>query len=204
MDIDIQSAPVSAVIFIVTIAASLYGLLYNRQFVGRFLLHPWSVVHRGRWYMPITSGFLHADFMHLIFNMMTFYFFAFPLEEIIGSTRFFIVYFGSMVLADVTCIIRNYEDPEYRSLGASGAVSGVIFSVILFAPTAQLGMLFVPVPMPAYVFALLYLAFSYFASKKNYDMTNHEAHFWGAVAGVILTVAMIPESINIFINELGF
>jgi membrane associated rhomboid family serine protease len=141
--------------------------------------------------------------MHLAFNMLTFYFFAFQLEAELGSIKFFVLYIGSMVLADVTSIIKNYNDPEYRSLGASGAISGVLFSYILFKPNAQLGILFFPIPIPASIFALLYLAFCYFASKKQYDMVNHEAHFWGAVAGVILTTAMEPNAINIFFKQLS-
>lgn len=192
----------SLIIFIITIVASIYAMYFNESLYEKWLLSPWKLIHRRKWYTIITSGFIHADMMHLIFNMLTFYFFAFKLEQITGSVNFLIIYFGSMVLADVTTILKHKDNINYRSVGASGAISGVIFSFILFVPYAKIGLLFLPFMVPAPIFGILYLAYCYWAARSSNDMINHEAHFWGALAGVILTVFLYPNVLENFIGNL--
>jgi membrane associated rhomboid family serine protease len=198
-------SPAALIIFCATIGISLYALYGKRQnLIDKFALQPWKVFRQMTWYQTITSGFLHADMMHMMFNMLTFYFFAFQLEKVIGTGSFVVIYFGSMMLADVTSLLKHKDDYAYRSIGASGAISGVLFSFILFFPKAPLGIMFLPIPIPAPIFAVLYLAYCYYAARHADDMINHEAHFWGALAGVVLTVLLKPNVVDYFLNQIKF
>lgn len=197
----LETNPASAIIFLITIGVSLYALFVNQRLYENWIMAPWRVFNENRWHTLITSGFLHADLAHLAFNMMTFYFFAFQLEQTIGTSDFITVYFGSMILADISCLIKNKENPHYRTLGASGAIAGVLFSFILFYPTSKIMMFFIPIGIPAPIFAVLYLVYCYFAAKQSRDFINHDAHFWGAASGFILTVILQPESLEYFISE---
>lgn len=161
------------------------------------------MIRRKEYYRIFSHAFIHADMWHLLFNMFSFYSFAFVLENYLGSTRFFIVYFGSILASVYTCILKNKTNPVYRSLGASGGVSGVIFSFILFQPMAQIGIMFIPVGIPAFAFGFLYLAYSYYSSENQYDNINHEAHFYGAVGGMVITAVFVPEIVPHFIQTIS-
>ncbi|MES2765511.1 MAG: rhomboid family intramembrane serine protease [Bacteroidota bacterium] len=195
------ASPAALAIFVVTIGLSLQSLFVNPVLLDKLMLRPYEVAHEKKWWQVITSGFVHGDMMHLIFNMLTFFFFAFALEQYLGSLRFLIVYFGSMILADVTSVLKNKDNPEYASLGASGAIAGVMFSFILFNPTATLSLLILPIPIPAPIFAILYLAYSYFSGKRQFDNVNHEAHLWGAVAGFFITILLEPGVVQYFLGQ---
>ncbi len=197
---DITQTPAAGIIFFVTIGISLYAMYGNRSLYNKMILSPMKVVHQNQWYLLITSGFIHADLMHLFFNMISFYFFAFQLENKIGTENFLIIYFGALILSDISTVIKNKDNPNYRSLGASGAISAVIYSMIMFAPTQLIYVYFIP--MPAILFAVLFLLYGYWASKKSGDFINHSAHNWGAVVGVVLTIILVPQSLKIFISQL--
>lgn len=199
---ELLTTPAALSIFIITVALSLYTMYRDRDLYYKWVLHPYSIKNGGRYHTILTSGFLHADMPHLIFNMLTFYFFAFSLERVVGSSKFLIIYLGSMILADITTIIKRKDDPNYHSVGASGAIAGVIFSFILFFPTSSMYIMFLPIPIPAPLFGLIYLAYTYYSSKKSYDLINHEAHLWGSLAGIILTILVEPESLRIFIEDI--
>lgn len=191
----------SLLIFFVTIIVSLIGIYSRSSFSERGILHPYSVVHYKKYYMIITSGFLHADMMHLMFNMLTFYFFAFQLETMIGSINFLLLYFASLVISNISTIIKNKDNYSYRSVGASGAISGVLFSYILLNPSARIAIIFFPIGIPAPIFGVLYLAYCWWAAKKSEDFINHEAHFWGALAGIFLTIILVPDAIDLFLRS---
>ena len=197
---DSIASPASILILVITIGASLWAFYRDQTLFRKWILHPYSFVRQRRWFTLITSGLLHGDWMHLIFNMLTFYFFAFTLERFVGSINFIIIYFGSMALSSISTIIKNRDNYEYRSLGASGAVSGAIFSTILFVPTERICLYYV-ICVPAPIFAVLYLLYCIWAAKKSQDFINHEAHFWGALAGVIITIILFPEVIPYFIGQ---
>jgi membrane associated rhomboid family serine protease len=199
---DFSSTPVAIVIFLSTIGISLYAMYKNHGLFHSMILNPYKVYYQKQYQLLITSGFIHADLMHLMFNMFTFYFFGFQLEQAIGSVNFAIIYFVSMILSDVSTVIKKRNDYNYGSLGASGAISGVVFASVMVAPTAKIMVMPIPVPLPAYIYAVLYLVWSYFASKKSMDTINHEAHFWGALVGVILMIILIPGIIPFFINQI--
>jgi membrane associated rhomboid family serine protease len=196
----IETSPASLIILIGTVAISLYTMYANPSLYDKMILHPFSLLRGKRWHTVITSGFIHADLWHLAFNMLSFYFFAFELELIIGTGNFLIIYFGSLILSDIPTIIKHKDNPGYRSLGASGAISGIIYSFILFYPTGTIYIYFIP--MPAFVFAVLFLVYGWYMDKKGMDYINHSAHNWGAASGIILTVILIPESIKIFIQRI--
>jgi membrane associated rhomboid family serine protease len=193
--------PVAWAIFAVTIAISLMAFS-NEKLYDRLILQPYNV-SRGKYiYTLITSGFIHADWMHLIFNMMTFYFFAFQLEAVIGHWQFALLYSVSLVLSDLPSVIKHKNDFWYRSLGASGAISAVVFSAILFNPLAGMGLLFIPVQIPAVLFGLLYLIYCSYASKKGIGNVNHDAHFFGALSGIMITVILIPQVVPFFLHTI--
>ena len=197
------AAPVSAVILIVTIAISWYTLSKNQNMLNEWMLYPYGVIREGKYLQLLSHGFVHGSWLHLFINMYVFYNFAFYLEGwMLGSVDYTIVYFGSMVISGGVSVWRRQDMPDYRSLGASGAISGLLFSFILFNPTAQL-LLFFIVPMPAWLAAVVFVAGSYYLSKNNMmPGLDHEGHLWGAIAGAALTVLLKPEVVGIFISKM--
>lgn len=195
------NTPVASFIFVFTIVTSLYAF-NDPGLYGKFMLHPYSVSRKHKIYTLITSGLIHADWMHLIFNMMTFYFFAFRLEAMIGSIPFGIIYFLGLILSDIPSVIKHKNDMWYNSLGASGAISAVLFSFILFEPLSKIGIFPIPIQIWAWVFGLLYLVYCWQMAKNSRDNINHDAHLFGALAGLIITVILVPGIIPNFISKL--
>jgi len=196
-------APASWIILITTCCISFYTLYMNNSLLTKMMFHPYSFFHENRLYTILTSGFVHADLMHLLFNMLTFYFFAFQLETngIIGTGGFLLIYFGSMIFSDLPTAIKHRNDIGYLSLGASGAISGIVFSSILFNPSSKMYVMLLPIPIPASIFGILYLAYCYYASMHSNDRINHEAHFWGALTGIIITIIIYPGVISDFLRN---
>ena len=137
-------APVASIIFVFTIVTSLYAF-YDNSVYGKFMLHPYSVSKGNSIYTLITSGLIHADWMHLFFNMFTFYAFAFTLERLMGSWQFGLLYFLGLILSDIPTVFKHKDNFHYNSLGASGAVSAVLFSYILFNPMSKIYIMFIPI-----------------------------------------------------------
>ena len=139
----------------------------------------------------LSSGFLHADMMHLIFNMLTLWFFAPVVINHLGSFSFILVYFGSLIFGSLLTMVFHKNDYGYRAVGASGAVTGVLYSAILLQPDMMLGIFFI-IPMPAYLFGILYLLYSIYGIKAKNDNIGHTAHFGGAVGGYLITLVKEP------------
>lgn len=194
------NTPVASIIFLLTIVTSIYAF-NDHTLYGKFMLHPYSVSRRYKLYTLITSGLIHADWMHLIFNMITFYSFAFYLERHIGSLNFGIIYIVSLIASDIPSVIKHKNDMWYNSLGASGAISAVLFSCILFFPFSKMYIMPIPIPIWAIVFGPLYLVYCVYAAKQAGDNINHDAHFFGALSGLILTVLLVPGTIPGFIAQ---
>jgi len=199
----IQVAPVACAIFAFTILTSIWAF-YSDNVYARMILHPFSVYRGQRAYTIVSSGFIHADIMHLLFNMLSFSFFAFALEPVLGHWQFGVLYFVSLVLSDLPTVYKHKNDEWYHSLGASGAVSAVIFSYILYSPVAPLGLMLIPgFQMPAVLFGALYLIYCNYAAKRAADNINHDAHMFGALSGLLITLVLHPHVVNGFVNQIS-
>lgn len=196
-----NAAPVASIIFVFTIITSLYAF-YDQSIYGKFMLHPYSVSKGNQIYTVITSGLIHKDWMHLFFNMFTFFAFAFNLEQMMGSWRFGLLYFLGLILSDIPTIFKYKDNFNYNSLGASGAISAVLFSFILYNPMSRIYIMFIPIGIPAVVFGGLYLIYCAYASKNSRDGINHDAHFFGALTGLIFTIIFVPGILQNFISAL--
>lgn len=204
LNISFAESPISIIIFILTLGISLLGFYKNPNIIRNFVLHPFSMIREKRYHTVITSGFVHGDMMHLLFNMMTFFFFGFALERMIGGLSFAIIYFGSMIVADLPSILKNKDNPDYYALGASGGISGILFALILFRPDMSIYMMFIPIPIPSPIFGLFYLAWCWYAARNANDNIGHDAHLWGSLAGIIITIILYGDKgiINHFLERL--
>src|SRR5579871_6143084 len=163
------------IILVVTIIVSVIGLASPR-ILARSMLRPYLVA-RGTGYSGLlTSGFVHADVMHMLFNLFTFYSFAFRLESVIDSLKFVVLYFGALLVSGLGTVLKHRDEPEYASLGASGAILGVLFASIVYFPRQSLYFLPLPIPIPAPLFAVAYLVFSWYSSRQQRGNINHDAH----------------------------
>ncbi|OAQ40368.1 rhomboid family intramembrane serine protease [Pedobacter psychrophilus] len=197
----LNTSPVSSIIFIFTIVTSVYAF-YNEETYGKFMLHPYSVARGKNVYQLITSGFIHKDWSHLIFNMLSYFFFAFDLERQLGHWQFGLLYFLSLIISDIPSVFKHRNNFNYNSLGASGAVCAVLFSFIMFSPLTTLIIFPIPFPIPSVIYGFLFLIYTSYAGRKSNDGINHDAHFYGALAGVFITIALYPEAIKIFVASI--
>jgi membrane associated rhomboid family serine protease len=188
-------------IIIVLTAVTSFLAFSNQKLYGDLIMYP-PAISRGQYYRLLTSGFIHADYSHLIFNMLTLYFFGKFVEEamgsIIGRYGFLALYLGGIIISDIPSYLKNRNNSHYASLGASGGVSSVVFAFILFAPWAW----FAFPPVPAIVYGIGYLVYCVYMGKKGGDRVNHDAHFWGALYGVVFTIINEPRIGAYFINQL--
>ena len=150
----------------------------------RNLLRPYWLLRRRQYDTLITSGFIHGDFGHLLFNSLTFFFFGPPLEHRIGTARFVALYFIGLVLSSLGTVYKQRNNPDYAALGASGAIMAILFAYIVYYPK-QMIYLYFAIPIPASLFAFGYVAYSWWASKHKRDNINHDAHLDGAFVGLI-------------------
>ena len=198
-DISFATSPVACIIGAITLIVTVIAF-YNEDVFDRLILQPYNVSRGKSVYTLITSGLIHADLMHLLFNGMTFYFFAFQLEPVLGHWQFGLLYVVSLILSDLPSVVKHKNDLWYRSLGASGAISAVVFSAILFNPLGKMGLLFIPIQIPAVLFGILYLIYCSYASKKGQGNINHDAHLFGALSGIMITVILIPQVVPYFFH----
>ncbi|MEM6327471.1 MAG: rhomboid family intramembrane serine protease [Bacteroidota bacterium] len=194
--------PVTVFLLVLNGLIGAYTLFVDPSLVGKWAFRPYVVRQRremGRW---LTAGFVHVGVGHLAFNLITLYFFGPLIEGVLGPVRFLMVYLGSDLAANALTFWRHRGDPNYSAVGASGAISGVLFSFVLFAPF-ELLYVFFAIPMPAIVFAVLYVVLSIYASKQGGGRIAHEAHLGGALGGLVLTIALYPAAVTIFLRQLG-
>ncbi|MEO1450720.1 MAG: rhomboid family intramembrane serine protease, partial [Bacteroidota bacterium] len=167
----------------------------------RFTFNPYRLVRNKEWHQFFTSGLIHADHWHLGFNMLVFYYFAFRLEiDHLGPWLFLVMYVGALIISHIPGLIRHKDDSGYNALGASGAISAVVLSMVIFEPNMKLGLLFIPGELPGWLFALLYMAYSFYAGIRGIGRVGHDAHLWGSLAGIVLTVLMKPAAAADFID----
>lgn len=182
----------ATIIFIVTIATSLIGLFAAPKLIDRSLFRPYWFLRRRQYDTILSSGFVHADLLHLIFNMMTFYFFGFLLESAIGSTQFLLLYFAGLLISHGGTYIKHKRNPEYACLGASGAISAVLFASIVLFPENSLIVFPIPLPIPAPLFGIGYLAYTWYAARNPHGRVNHDAHLSGAITGLVYVAVVAP------------
>lgn len=193
------------VIFLVSVLAFNNGNIFNK-----FLYSPYFVWRNKEWYRILTAGFLHANWTHLLINLFVLWQFGSFLEisyrSVLGqggSMIFLSVLFlGGIVFANIPALFRHRQDPDFRSIGASGGVSAVLFSYILINPWSKLYLYFV-LPLYSLVVGILFLVYSWWASKNKQDNIDHLAHFWGSVYGIGITILVYPESLSIFWEQIS-
>ena len=196
---------ITLAIIVITCIVTLAGFK-NGKVVDELIFWPPAITKKFQYYRFVTCGLIHADYMHLIFNMLTLYFFGTIMEAHyqgeLGLQKWYYLalYIGALIVSNIPTYLKHRNDYNYRSLGASGAVSAVLFAFILLRPWQQIIVLVFPVP--AIVYGGIFLLYSAYMSKKGGDNVNHDAHFYGALFGILFTIAVRPEVINIFMNEL--
>jgi membrane associated rhomboid family serine protease len=183
---------IAAIILVVTLATSLVALYGSPKIIEHSLFRPYWFLRRRQYATIVTSGLVHADLPHLIFNLITFYFFAFQLEKQIGGARFAALYLIGLVVSDAGTYFKHRNDPDYASLGASGAISAVLFASIVYFPWQKLFIIPIPVPIPAPIFAIGYVAYSWYSSRQARGRINHDAHLGGALAGLAFVAITDP------------
>ena len=185
---------VTVLILALIIVASLAGLTFAPSWLDRSLFRPFWLVRKRQYATLLTSGFMHANIAHLLFNAFTLWSFGRALEGAIGSERFVLVYALGLLVSDAGTWLKHRSDPAYASLGASGAILAVLFASVVYFPTQSLYILPLPVPIPAPWFALGYLAYSWYASRHLRNRVNHDAHFGGALTGLAFVAVTDPHA----------
>jgi membrane associated rhomboid family serine protease len=195
----------TVIVIIITCLVSITAF-YKPDELNKLLLWPAMMRERNQYYRFITSGFVHADWLHLGFNMITLYYFGRIVEvyfrELFGPGVFILFYLIAMVVADLQTYFKYRNTYNYRALGASGAVSAVLFASILFNPWAKIYLFFIPIGIPAFIFGILYLAYCMYMSKRGNDGINHTAHLWGAIFGILFTIVLEPRVGAFFMQQL--
>ena len=213
--------PVTLFLLVVTVATSIAGF-YDRNLIAKLVFDPYLIKHKGQWYRFITGAFIHANWLHLIFNMWGLYAFGRMVEagifpelcrsrfgdDMYGKAQllFGIMYFSAIVFSSTYSYFKHKDNHYYSALGASGAVSAIIMPYVLVMPLEKLFFFFIP--MPSALFAVLYLIASWYMAKRGDQTIGHDAHFWGAVYGLVFTIAMNkilggPDLVRHFFAELG-
>ncbi|WP_295188955.1 rhomboid family intramembrane serine protease [Sediminibacterium sp.] len=167
----------------------------NQKVLDDLIFYPPAITNRNQWYRFITSGLIHADIMHLVFNMYSFYLFGDLVEKTFvqifgdsGKVIYIVLYVVSLIVCLLPTYFNNQNNYHYRSLGASGAVSAVIFAGIFLYPTMGMGIFPIPFHIPGFVFGPLYLILSAYLAKKGHGNINHSAHIWGAIFGIVFVI----------------
>jgi membrane associated rhomboid family serine protease len=168
--------------------------------------------HRKKWYQMFSYGLVHANWGHLFFNMLTLYFFGTVVERYFqaafgssdGLALYVILYVSAIAVSTIGDLIKYKDDCHYSAVGASGAVSAVLFASILFEPKMGIYIYLIPIPVPGYIFAPLYLLYCWYMAKRNMDNIGHTAHFWGALYGLAFPLVCRPDIFHHFLSQLGF
>ena len=179
---------ITIIIIAANVLVSLKGF-NDYGFLDKYKFHVGGV-QRGEQIRMLSAGFLHIDMQHLLFNMVTLFFFAGIVIDHLGNGGFILVYLGSLLLGNLLSLYFHKNEYHYSAVGASGAVTGILYSAILLRPEMSLYMFFVPIPIPAYVFGIGYLLYSIYGMKKRIGNIGHDAHFGGAIGGYIITLFM--------------
>jgi membrane associated rhomboid family serine protease len=198
----------TTIIVVVTVLVSIVAF-QNRETLSKLMFNAYLVKHSNQWYRAVTHAFIHSGWMHLLVNMWVLWNFGGMVEDafdlhrgIVGCGAFIGLYLGGILFATLPSYQRHQDNFSYNSLGASGAVAAVLFSAIYFDPIMDLIIMFIPIPIPAVIFGVLYLALEWYMDKKSNDNIAHDAHFWGAAFGFAYSLAMVPSQMEYFIDAI--
>jgi membrane associated rhomboid family serine protease len=199
------------VILIIITALVSFGTFSNHKMTDDLVFYPPAVSQRNQWYRFISSGFIHADFGHLAFNMLALYLFGDRVEVYFkelfgrpGSAIYLVLYLSALIVAHLPTYFKHRNNYAYRSLGASGAVSAIVFAGLVLVPSMEVYIYFIPIPIPGFIFAPLYLFLSYLLQKRAKDNINHSAHIWGSIYGAaFVIVACMVIGYPIFEHFIG-
>jgi membrane associated rhomboid family serine protease len=200
--------PITYIIIGISVIVSFYAF-NNASIMAKLIMNPYTIHRRNEYYRFITSGLIHGNHIHLIMNMISLYFFGPNVEMIfeavfgpMGSVYFVLLYVMGIVISDVPTYFKNKNNPGYNSLGASGAVSAVIFAFVMFLPVDKI-CLYAVLCFPGFILGTAYIIYSYYQGKKDNDNINHEAHLWGALFGILFCVVLHPPVIPGFIRQIN-
>ena len=200
---------VTIVIIAVTALVSIL-CFYGKPDTRRLWFTAYGVWHRREWYRMFSYGLVHGGWGHLFFNMLTLYFFGDVVEKYFsaaygsgtGTALYIVFYVSAIAVSSIGDLLKYRNDPSYCAVGASGAVSAVLFASILFEPKMGIYIYLIPIPVPGYIFAPLYLLYCWYMNKRNQDNIGHSAHFWGAVYGLLFPLVFRPDIFIHFLNQL--
>ncbi|WP_265429817.1 rhomboid family intramembrane serine protease [Chryseobacterium sp. YIM B08800] len=185
------------IILVIAITAIISFIAFNnKEIFEKYKFNVGAIQHRKEYIRILSAGFLHADIMHLLFNMMTLYFFGPVILEGFGNIGFLIIYFGSILLGNIFSLFIYQKQPWYSAIGASGGVSGILFAAIAMMPNIGIYFFFIPIPIPGFIFGLLYFSYSVYMmlNPKQWDNLGHAAHLGGAFFGLVYAVIIQPQS----------
>lgn len=191
------------ILIIALTAVISFSAFNNYGLMERLKFSPYIIHHdRKQWYRFITVGLVHADFTHLLVNMLTLYFFGSVLEKIFSPIQYVLFYITALMFSGVPSFEKHKNHSYYNAVGASGAVSAILFSLVLYAPWSTIYLHFF-IPIYFILYAVAYLIYSYYMGKRGYDNIGHDAHLYGAIYGIIFTLVTHPESFRIFISQIA-
>ena len=190
---------ITFIFIVINVIVSIKGF-NDLNFFERYKFNVGSII-RGEHFRIISSAFLHADFTHLAFNMLTLFFFGPVVAQYLGAFNFILIYFASLIFGNLLSLYFHKNEYWYSAIGASGAVTGILYAAILMFPTMPLYLFFIPIPIPAYIVGIGYLLYSIYGMKNRTSNIGHDAHFGGAVGGYLITLILLP---SLFINQLIF
>lgn len=194
---------ITLAIIALTSAISLSALYLNQKIQSVGMLIPYRVVRQQTWYELLTAGFLHASFTHLLVNMFVLFFFGIVLEQNLGAAQYVSLYLSGLLVSSLPSMVNHRDDPNYATLGASGGVESVLFGFIFLFPTESIYFIFLPIPIPAWIFGLAFLGYSVYESKKGAGNINHEAHIAGAIWGILYMLLFVPNGLDHILTILG-
>ena len=197
-------------VIIIAITCIVSILCFNGTLNGnKLIFNAYQVWHRKEWYRMLTSGMIHSGWGHLFFNMLTLYFFGRVVEQyfsaafggVLGTVLYVVLYVSALAISSLGDLVKYRNNWNYNALGASGAVSAVLFASILFAPKMGIYIYLIPIPIPGYIFAPLYLLYCWYMAKRNMDNIGYTAHFWGAVYGILFPIICKPDVLSFCLSQ---
>ena len=197
-------------VIIIAITCIVSILCFNGTLNGnKLIFNAYQVWHRKEWYRMLTSGIIHSGWGHLFFNMLTLFFFGRIVEQyfsaafggVLGTVLYVVLYVSALAISSLGDLVKYRNNWNYNALGASGAVSAVLFASILFAPKMGIYIYLIPIPVPGYIFAPLYLLYCWYMAKRNMDNIGHTAHFWGAVYGILFPIICKPDVLSFCLSQ---